>query len=82
MSIPNGEYLTAAGSYVNISGAHGGISEVVFDWCEETNACCDCTVDPYPDWNGNAWILRWDCKECDGGCAELFPAVEHSEPSE
>ena len=73
MKLPNGHYRTKAGSFVEISGKHGGISAVEFDWFEEPNACIDCTVDPYPDRDCDRWILTWECEECGGGCAEIVP---------
>ena len=62
-----GTYRTSAGSIVTLSGAHGGIAEVEFDWFEESDACIDCVVNPYPD-DG---YLTWDCEECGGGHARL-----------
>lgn len=67
MALINGEYKTAAGSRMTISGAHGGISRVDFDWFEE-GACCDCEVCAYED-DGR---MIWQCDECGGGSAELF----------
>ena len=46
--IANGIYRTDRGSLVTVSGKHGGIAEVDFDWFEELEACCDCHPDPYP----------------------------------
>jgi len=40
--IPAGTYQTKGGSTVTISGKHGGIVEVEFDWVEEDGACVDC----------------------------------------
>ena len=37
-----------AGSTVELSGEHGGISRVSLDWVEEPNACIECRVDAYP----------------------------------
>jgi len=70
MTLPNGHYRTAAGSEMWISGEHGGISEVSFDWLEE-GACLDCRVSAY-DIDG---MLIWECEECEGGRAELFPVA-------
>lgn len=68
-ALPNGHYRTAAGSQMWISGDHGGRSVVEFDWVEE-GACCDCQAQPY-EVDG---MLTWHCDECDGGCAQLYPA--------
>jgi len=67
--LPNGHYRTANGSEMWISGAHGGVSRVEFDWLEEPNACCDCRVDAY-ERNG---CMHWTCDFCGGGFAELQP---------
>ena len=69
MSLPNGRYRTAAGSEMRVSGNHGGRSEVSFDWLEE-GGCLDCQASAY-DRDG---MLVWECDECGGGSAELFPA--------
>ena len=66
MSLPNGKYRTKRGSTVTISGKHGGISRVDFDWCEE-DACIDCEPRAY-DTDGH---LVWDCEICGGGMAKL-----------
>ena len=71
MKLRNGKFKTKAGSLVTITGRYGGIAEVDFDWFEE-DACIDCEPDPYPEWPGEAWILRWHCDFCGGGKAELF----------
>ena len=71
MKIKNGTYATKAGSCVEISGKHFGISNVEFDWFEE-DACIECDVDPYPIWNGACFTLQWNCEECGGGFAELI----------
>ena len=71
MRLPNGEYVTDKGSYMRISGEHSGISEVEWDWLEE-RACPDCVVDPYED-DG---CLKWTCKVCGGGYAELRPLTQ------
>ncbi len=65
--LPIGKYRTKAGSTMTISGKHGGISDVSFDWVEEDNACVDCQPDPY-DEDG---YLTWNCDHCDGGSAKL-----------
>lgn len=65
--LPVGIYKTAAGSTMTITGAHGGISVVDFDWFEETGACCDCEPDPYDD-DG---FLSWHCESCGHGLAKL-----------
>ena len=69
MTLPNGKYRTEHGSTMEISGTHGGISKVEFDWFEEPGACCDCIAQPYPD-EGR---LRWTCADCGGGSAKLYP---------
>jgi hypothetical protein len=69
MTLPNGTYRTAAGSTLKISGKHGGIVEVDFDWLEEPDACLDCSPSPYPDED----FLTWQCDYCGGGSAQLFP---------
>jgi hypothetical protein len=51
---------------MTISGKHGGISEVEFDWFEE-DACLDCIPAPYDD-DG---YLVWTCPVCGGGKAKL-----------
>ncbi len=77
MKLSNGDYVTAAGSTVSISGLHGGRSRVEFDWCEEPNACPDCRVRAYED-DGQ---LVWDCDHCGGGRADLMPAP-HNAPAQ
>ena len=67
--LPVGRYKTAAGSIVTISGKHGGVVEVDFNWLEENNACIEC----FPDTSVQDDRLTWYCDECDGGSAELFP---------
>lgn len=66
MTLKNGHYRTAAGSQMWISGEHGGISRVEFDWCEE-GACPNCRASAY-EYDGR---LMWHCDECNGGSAEL-----------
>lgn len=66
-----GLYRTEAGSEVEITGGHCGISEISFEWFEEDNACDCCEVHAYPDWNGGAWELIWTCELCGGGSAVL-----------
>lgn len=63
-----GAYRTAAGSTMTVSGEHGGISFVNFDWLEE-GGCYDCVVEPYDD-EGE---LVWRCEQCGGGRATLIP---------
>lgn len=85
MGIANGTYKTKAGSTVEISGTHGGMSNVSFDWVEEPSVCMDCRVDPYPhhwgkDEDGtDEWRLYWECECCNGGSARLerIPQVTH-----
>lgn len=82
----NGEYRTKAGSSLTISGKHGGIFTVYFDWFEEPDACCECE-DPHPDeMIDGRLFLWWSCEECGGGRAEIMPVVaagvEPIEPSE
>jgi hypothetical protein len=62
----NGTYKTDKGSSVIISGKHGGISHVEFDWLEE-GGCCECKAEAYP-LDG---CLVWNCAECGGGSAKL-----------
>ena len=71
MKLPNGHYRTANGSEMWISGKVGGISEVSFDWLEES-ACCDCRPVAYAQ-DGR---LAWECSECGGGSAELVLVEE------
>lgn len=70
-----GKYRTESGSTMTISGKHGGISEVDFDWFEE-DACIECSVESY-DQDG---YLVWYCDECGGGSAKLLPVVDNNEP--
>ena len=58
MTLPVGKYRTKAGSTMEVSSKHGGISEVSFDWVEEENACIDCQAEPYDD-DG---YLVWHCQ--------------------
>ena len=51
---------------MTVTGQHGGISEVVFDWVEE-EACIECKPEPYDD---GGW-LTWTCEVCGGGSAKL-----------
>lgn len=67
MRLANGYYRTAAGSEMRISGEHGGISRVTFDWLEE-GGCSECHADPY-EYDGR---MVWHCQYCNGGSAELF----------
>ena len=66
----NGRYITAAGSTVEISGEHSGISRVEFDWLEE-GGCIDCQPHAYSEIDGNEFYLIWICRECGGGKAQL-----------
>lgn len=68
MRLANGTYKTAAGSTMTISGQHGGISRVDFDWLEE-GACPDCCPNGY-EVEG---YLTWSCDVCGGGSARLEP---------
>ena len=68
MTLPVGLYRTTAGSEMRISGTHAGISEVLFDWFAEPDACIDCVVSAY-DEDGR---IVWNCDECGGGSAALF----------
>lgn len=72
MTLPVGIYRTAAGSEMRVSGKHAGISEVLFDWFEEPDACLDCVVSAY-DEDG---FLVWHCSECGGGSARLLPVED------
>lgn len=65
--LPPGKYKTQAGSTMEITGKHGGISIVEFDWLEE-GGCIDCVPEPYDD----EGCLVWSCEECGGGCAQLM----------
>jgi hypothetical protein len=77
MTLPNGHYRTHAGSTLEVHGEHGGCVRVSFDWVEEAGACCDCTVDPYPeDWGDGEHRLTWFCEFCGGGSATLEPDPE------
>ena len=62
-------YRTAAGSSVEISGQHDGISVIEFDWFEE-RACIEahptCDIADEDD----AW-LHWWCECCCPGSAKL-----------
>lgn len=66
--LPDGKYRTEAGSTMQIS-KNGGVSHVSFDWVEEPNACCDCSVDAY-EMDGR---MVWTCDYCEGGSADLLP---------
>lgn len=66
--LPPGKYRTKAGSTMVISGKHGGVSEVDFDWFEEEGACLDCKPQAYDD-DG---FLVWFCSEHESGRAQLF----------
>lgn len=62
-------YRTAAGSFVEISGQHRGISEITFDWCEE-GACCE--AHPVADVSDRRDpLLTWSCDCCEAGSAAL-----------
>ncbi len=65
-SLPNGVYHTAAGSTIRVSGKHGGIVEVSFDWLEE-GGCFDCVAEAYPSEDGE---LVWHCEQHDSGRAK------------
>lgn len=65
--LPDGKYKTEHGSTMVIS-KDGGKSQVEFDWFEEPNACCDCTVDAY-EMDGR---MVWSCDYCEGGSADLL----------
>ena len=65
------KYRTANGSTLELSGKHGGISHVVFDWLEESG-CVDCQAEPYPEeFDENDLRLVWHCTYCGGGNARL-----------
>jgi hypothetical protein len=60
-ALPNGTYRTKRGSSVTVSGQHGGVSRIDFEWIEEDNSCIECEpaiADGY---------LVWHCDEHDGG---------------
>ena len=66
-------FRTAAGSTVEISGRHGGISEIAFDWfeegaCIEAHPVCE-TTDPQDAW------LYWHCECCGDGQTKLEVAA-------
>lgn len=72
--LPNGKYITVAGSTLEISGKYGGKAKVEFDWLEE-GACIDCQCEPYPEeFDNDNWRLIWYCEYCNGGNAKLQPA--------
>lgn len=73
MGLPNGHYRTKAGSNMWISGEHGGISRVEFDWLEE-GGCPDCVPDAYE----YGEMLIWHCDQCGGGQAELMPVAPNN----
>lgn len=50
-----------------ISGKHGGVSRVEFDWLEEAGACIDCVPEAYDD----AGYLVWHCDYHESGRAKL-----------
>lgn len=68
--LPPGKYRTQAGSTMTISGKHGGVSEVEFDWLEEDGACLDCVPQAYDD-DG---YLVWYCELHEPGRAKLHAA--------
>lgn len=72
MNIPKGNYRTAAGSEVEITGKYGGIVRIDFDRYEEDNCCMDCVVNlDFEEENGE-YYLSWYCDYCDGGMAKLI----------
>ena len=73
--LPNGHYKTEHGSEMWISGKHGGISRVEFDWLEEPNACCECQVEAYE----RDGCMHWTCNVCGGGFAELQPVPPNTQ---
>lgn len=78
--LQNGKYRTQAGSTVEISGEHSGISRVEFDWFEEDNACSECEVQLYPEFLRNGvYVLTWTCSLCGGGSAVLIPEKQKGE---
>jgi hypothetical protein len=76
MTLPNGSYRTKAGSTLQLSGLHGGISLVSFDWFEESHACIECHVEPYPQEFAGEYRMVWSCDDCGCGSAALFPKGE------
>ena len=63
------KYRTDAGSRVEISGAHRGISVIEWDWFEE-GACPEAR--PVADVSDRAEpILIWSCECCGAGHARL-----------
>ena len=67
-----GPYRTAAGSTVEVSGVHGGIHHILFDWFSEKGACIDCK--PYLSDDGAE--LRWTCELHDGGSTALVAGAQ------
>jgi hypothetical protein len=63
--LPVGEYRTAKGSTLVVSGPHGGRQGVSFDWLEE-GGCIECRVVSLDD----EGYLVWSCTECGGGRSE------------
>jgi hypothetical protein len=68
--LPVGKYRTKGGSTMEVSGKHGGISRVEFDWLEE-DACDSCTPEAYDD----EGFLSWHCHRCCGGRAKLVKVL-------
>lgn len=69
-----GIYKTKAGSIVKVSGKHGGVVEIDFDWFEE-NACCD--SHPWIDDGFLCWACDCCCEPASG--AKLLPAKANDE---
>lgn len=77
MSLPVGKYRTDAGSTLEVSGKHGGISTVEFEWLEEPGACMDCHASAYDD----EGYLVWHCDLHDGGRAKWHRIESRAEPN-
>jgi len=67
------EYHTKAGSRVIIDY---GSKEILFDWFEEENACCECgsfdVIIYYAEINTDPPTLNWNCDDCGLNSEELF----------
>lgn len=64
-ALTNGEYRTAAGSAVEITGNR---TNITLDWFEEDHACLECVPQGVAD-----GFLVWSCDRCGGGRAKLEP---------
>jgi hypothetical protein len=71
VKLENGTYKTEAGAVLTVSGKHGGVFSLDWDWIDEETACDNCEPEPIPEWDGENWFINWYCEACDGGCAVL-----------